>query len=76
LRRQTVSDAERIPLVLRQIERLWRRYPDWRLGQLVCNLAAWADPTQNIVWDIEDDALVAEVERHLAQQEPTVESGR
>jgi hypothetical protein len=62
-----MRDPERIPLVLQEIERLWRLHPDWRLGQLVCNLAAWADPTQNIVWDVEDDVLVAEAQHHLEQ---------
>jgi uncharacterized protein YihD (DUF1040 family) len=62
-----MGDPARIPTVLQAIERIWRAHPDWRLGQLVCNLAAWADPTQEVVWDIEDDVLVAEVQRHLAQ---------
>ena len=62
-----MRDPKRIPLVLQEIERLWRAHPDWRLGQLICNVAAWADPTQNIVWDVEDEVLVAEAQTHLAQ---------
>jgi hypothetical protein len=62
-----MRDPNRIPLVLQEIERLWRLHPDWRLGQVICNLAAWADPTQNIVWDVEDDVLMAEAQRHLEQ---------
>jgi uncharacterized protein YihD (DUF1040 family) len=62
-----MRDPNRIPLVLQEIERLWQAHPDWRLGQLVCNLAAWADPMQNIVWDVEDEVLVAEAQRHLEQ---------
>jgi hypothetical protein len=62
-----MRDPNRIPLILQEIERIWRLHPDWRLGQLVCNLAAWADPTQNVVWDVEDDILVAEAQRHLEQ---------
>lgn len=63
-----MRDPARIPMVLQAIERIWRTHPDWRLGQLICNLASWSDPTQDVVWDIEDEMLVAEVERHLAQQ--------
>ena len=44
-----------------------------RLGQLVCNLAAWVDPSQNIVWDVEDDVLLAEAQRHLAKDARTEE---
>jgi hypothetical protein len=41
---------------------LRRRYPEWRLGQLIANVAGWAD--QN-VWDVEDDQLRAAAETHL-----------
>jgi hypothetical protein len=63
-----MRDPGRIPAVLQAIERIWQQYPDWRLGQLICNLAGWADPSDDGVWDTEDEALAAEVERHLAQR--------
>lgn len=69
-----MRDPKRIPVVLQEIERLWRAHPDWRLGQLVCNLAAWADPSQNIVWDVEDEILVAEAQRHLNQRNQAASS--
>jgi uncharacterized protein YihD (DUF1040 family) len=62
-----MRDANRIGTVLEAIERIWRLHPDWRLGQLVCNVAAWVDPTQEVIWDLEDDVLVKEIERHLEQ---------
>jgi hypothetical protein len=37
-------------------------YPDWRLGQLVANVAGWTD--QN-VWDVEDEQFLAAVKEHL-----------
>jgi hypothetical protein len=46
---------------------LRRRYPDWRLGQLVSNVAGWAD--QN-VWDIEDEQFLAATKEHLRGQIP------
>lgn len=61
-----MRDPDRIPQVLKAIEKIWRVYPDMRLGQLVSNLAAWAEEE---VWDIEEDVLVAEVERHLRHRE-------
>lgn len=62
-----MRDPNRIPEVLEEIEHLWRLHPDWRLGQLISNLAAWSDPVEGSVYDIEDDALVEEVHRHLSQ---------
>src|SRR5436190_15453463 len=42
--------------------KLHARYPQWRLGQLVCNAAGWADID---VWDIEDGQLLAAIHAHL-----------
>jgi hypothetical protein len=50
--------------LLDTLAELRRRYPDWRLGQLVANVAGWAD--QN-VWDIEDDLLLTTAEKHLQE---------
>jgi hypothetical protein len=33
-----MRNPNRISIVLRELERLWRKYPDWRLGQLVFNI--------------------------------------
>ncbi len=38
------------------------RYPDWRFGQLISNVAGWADGD---IWDVEDDRLVAAAKEHL-----------
>ena len=43
---------------------LSRRYPALRLGQLVANVADWADEG---VWDVEDEDLLRVARRHLAQ---------
>jgi len=63
-----MRDPNRIGSVLHAVEKIWRLYPDMRLGQLVTNLADWAEES---VWDIEEDALVAEIERHLDNSERT-----
>jgi hypothetical protein len=43
---------------------LSQRYPAWRLGQLIANVADWAD--QN-VWDVEDEQLLQAAQLHLQQ---------
>ena len=41
---------------------LRRRYPAWRFGQLIANVAGWADKE---LWDIEDDELLQTARSHL-----------
>lgn len=56
-----MTDETREELLAALVE-LARRYPQWRVGQLVANVAGWADVD---VWDAEDDALLAAVRSHL-----------
>lgn len=60
-----MRDPDRIARTLRRIETLWSRYPDWRLGQLLLNLADWADDD---LWNLEDDRLLEVLEEHLNRQ--------
>jgi hypothetical protein len=53
--------------LLAAIADLCRRYPDWRLGQLVANVAGWADQD---VWEVEDEQLLEAARLHLRQLAP------
>jgi hypothetical protein len=44
------------------ISKLRAHYPEWRLGQLLSNVAGWADEN---VWDIEDDRFLVAINDHL-----------
>jgi hypothetical protein len=46
---------------------LCQRYPNWRFGQLVANVAGWADQE---IWDVEDDQLLEAARLHLDQLSP------
>lgn len=59
---QTRSD------LLTTISQLSERYPDWRLAQLVANVAGWADRE---IWDVEDEQLLQAARQHLEQCEPS-----
>jgi len=48
--------------LLTAIIELSRRYPDWRFGQLIANVAGWADQE---IWDVEDEQLLAAAQLHL-----------
>jgi len=47
------------------IAKLSHRYPDWRLGQLIANVAGWVDQE---IWDVEDEQLLAAAQLHLRQE--------
>jgi hypothetical protein len=53
--------------LLEALAELCRQYPDWRLGQLVANVAGWADQD---VWDVEDEQLLKAARLHLDQSAP------
>ena len=33
-----MRDPNRIPIFCYKLAKLWEDYPDWRFGQLICNL--------------------------------------
>ena len=69
---QPMRDPDRIPQVLEKVARLWRMYPDWRLGQLTANVATWRDTD---VSEIEEDELADEIDRHICQPQQASERG-
>jgi hypothetical protein len=56
--------SERRADLLAAVADLCRRYPHWRFGQLVANLAGWAG---HEIWDAEDEQLLAAAQLHLQQ---------
>ena len=66
-----MRDPDRIACVLGKVGELWRMYPDWRLGQLLANVAAWRNTD---VWDMEEEELTEEIDRHIRQTEHACDS--
>ena len=50
-------DAQRIPVVLSEIQKVWEKNPDLRLGQLLMNCC----PNENVLYNIEDDKLLERI---------------
>jgi hypothetical protein len=48
--------------VFAALAELSQRYPHWRVGQLVANVAGWADVE---VWEVEDEQLLSAAREHL-----------
>ena len=50
-------DSQRIPVVLLEIQKVWEKNPDLRLGQLIMNCC----PNENVLYNIEDDKLLERI---------------
>ncbi len=48
-----MRDPKRIPKILKAIEKVWEKYPDMRLGQLITNVIE-----EEHLFYIEDDSLI------------------
>jgi hypothetical protein len=48
--------------LIRLIERMSDEHPNWRLGQMIINLAGL---TNAEVWDVEDEELLESAKTHL-----------
>jgi hypothetical protein len=45
---------------------LWKHYPQWRFGQLVSNVAAWAgEDVPGAIGDVSDQDLLRAAREHL-----------
>jgi hypothetical protein len=64
IKENTMRDPNRIEKVLNDIERIWKRFPDLRLGQLLLNVAR--DP---LLYYLEDDELLALLEEGYKEKE-------
>jgi hypothetical protein len=56
--------SEQRAMLVEALSTLCDRYPHWRFGQLLSNVAGWADAD---VWNVEDEQLVAAIQLHLNQ---------
>jgi hypothetical protein len=58
------------------IAELGELHPDWRLGQLLANLATAAGHTEaSAVWDLDDDEALAAARRLLERHRQHVAAG-
>jgi hypothetical protein len=64
----TAHTARRLAAV---IEGLSKLHPEWRVGQLVANVAAWAKgPTSEAIWDVTDEEFLEAAEAYVSRKQP------
>ncbi len=56
-----MTDVEKTELFA-ALAALARLYPHWRVGQLISNVAGWADTD---IWNVEDNQLLSAIREHL-----------
>lgn len=54
-----MRDKKRIPDILARLEKVWEKYPDLRLGQLIVNVVDDA----SLLYMLEDNELIEGIEK-------------
>jgi len=57
-----MRDPKRIPRIIKKLEKVWKKHPDYRLGQLVSNLLG---PGPHDVFFPEDEEWEDLLDHHL-----------
>lgn len=58
LKEGCMRNPNRIRPFLEEVERLWNKVPDWRFGQLICNIPYSRDP-----FFLEEDEFLEEMKK-------------
>ena len=54
-----MRDPTRIDRILDSLRDIWKKNPDLRLGQLICNVVS-----ESIIYFVEDEAMIEAVEKY------------
>lgn len=57
-----MRDQERIPDMLKRIEKIWQEAPDMRLGQLILNVFSLHNGVDSRVYNMEDEEFIQTIE--------------
>ena len=63
-----MRNPDRIPIILKRLENIWMKHPDLRLGQLFINLCFLLKQKGIIMFSIEDDELLNELEKMYREE--------
>lgn len=59
-----MRDAKRIKPFLNRLEKVWKKVPDWRFGQLMCNVL---NSMENDPFFPEDDEMIEYFEKYFSE---------
>ena len=67
-----MRDPDRIPKILKEIEKIWVKFPDLRLGQLLINVFDAGSAFAHVsLYNLEDDKLVEQLEARYKDMQYT-----
>lgn len=59
--------AQQVSAVIQELAAV---YPQWRIGQIVANVATWArGPQESATWEVTDEEFVRAAREHLQQRQ-------
>lgn len=58
-----MRDIERIDKILEAVGKEWKKVPDWRFGQLLCNLQRFVN---NDMFYVEDEDFVKVLQKYFS----------
>lgn len=64
-----MRDPKRIDRILAKIEKIWKQYPDLRLGQLIHSVAYKAVDGPSILHQLEDDVMEDGIDKYMEELE-------
>ena len=62
-----MRDVNRIDKYVNQIKDIWKKFPDWRFGQLLMNICSMIEDNPAYFFYIEDDELFKKIEESANQ---------
>lgn len=67
-----MRNPKRIPIILKQLEDLWMKYPDLRLGQLILNVFSLHNGIDARVYHMEDEDFIKEIKKAYDIEQPVM----
>jgi hypothetical protein len=63
-----MRNPDRIPIILERLKKLWEKYPDMRLAQLIGNVYPCTEYTRIDAYYTEDEEYISNMEKMYAKE--------
>ena len=63
-----MRDPNRIDPIIDTVKEIWKKYPDMRFGQLICNIFSSPNFNKIDIWFCEDNIMLENLEKILKDE--------